>query len=86
MLTPKADIWSLGIFAYEMATGEPPYHNLQEPKILYNIVQKQPPELGKKYSYCFQEFVTICLVKDPEIRPDCESMLKHDFVKEAGKY
>ena len=57
----KIDIWSLGIFAYEMATGEPPYHNLPDSRVLYNIVTKQPPVINSKYSKDFREFVMICL-------------------------
>lgn len=44
----KIDIWSLGIFAIELADGEPPH--LREPptKVLYLIISRPPPTLASK--------------------------------------
>jgi len=65
----KVDIWSLGIFAFEIAEGEPPYMNEQQAKVLYNIVSKEPPSIRNKFSANFKDFVKQCLTKDPEQRP-----------------
>lgn len=54
----KVDIWSLGIFAIEIADGQPPYMNLEQPRALYNIVMKDPPTFhNKKFSSHYKDFV-----------------------------
>lgn len=59
----SSDIWSLGIIAYELSEGQPPYSNLHPIKVMYNIVNSPPPEINSKRSPEFKTFVAQCLTK-----------------------
>jgi len=79
----KADIWSLGITCYELATGAAPHAELHPMRVLFVIPKSDAPRLPQDGSFSveFQDFVAKCLQKTAKDRPSAKELLQHDFLK-----
>ncbi|XP_021899540.1 serine/threonine-protein kinase BLUS1-like [Carica papaya] len=84
----KADIWSFGITALELAHGRPPLSHLPPSKsLIINITKRFPfsdyarSKTDKKFSKAFKSIVASCLNQDPAKRPTADKLLKHSFFK-----
>lgn len=89
--THKADMWSLGITALELAFGKPPYCN-EEPAVIRQKISTEPPPNAKLYldeSYKFakslEKFVQSCLQTDPHKRLSTAKLLDSDKFLKLGK-
>merc|ERR1719223_2245669 len=90
----KVDIWSLGIFCIEMASGIAPYSDKRPLKILTEILKHEPPTLEivaiskdqfKKYPKSFNKFTNLSLRKEPQERMMCDELLVTDFIVNNAK-
>jgi serine/threonine-protein kinase OSR1/STK39 len=87
----KADIWSLGITALELAKGYAPYARYPPMKVLIRTIQEDPPSLDtydeedgteqdleqveEEFTTNFRQFVDKCLQKNPTKRPKAQILL-----------
>eukprot|EP01084_Bolivina_argentea_P142534 250391_1 len=82
----KADIWSLGITAIEMAIGKPPHCDKSPLQVIFYIPRSDPPNLPEdrlEFSSDFRDFIRQCCIKDPSERPSAKQLLGHQWIKSA---
>jgi hypothetical protein len=87
----KADIWSFGITALELAHGRPPLSHLPPSKsmllritsrvLLEDAAETCSSAKRKKFSKAFRDMVFSCLRQEPAGRPSAEKLLRHPFFK-----
>ena len=67
----RADLHSLGVLLYELATGQHPYRDEDVSKVIRNILDEQPRKAGEvnpQLSPFFEEVVGTLIAKDREQR------------------
>ncbi|EFA85850.1 putative protein serine/threonine kinase [Heterostelium album PN500] len=81
----KADIWSLGITIIEMADGLPPHMDMNPMRAMKMVPIWSPPTFSepKKWSPLLNDFLSKCLMKDPEKRLSPKELLNHPFLKKT---
>ena len=83
-VTPKSDVYSLGITLYQAAAGEAPFAGTPMEVAGQHI--HQPPvalrENGVEVGEGIEGLILACLSKDPELRPTAEEV--HDKLREES--
>jgi serine/threonine protein kinase len=79
----KADIWSLGCTLLEMATGQPPWGNLDN---CYHAMTRigrsnDIPEIPITLSEGFKDLLVNCLKRNCKERPSVKELKEHKFLK-----
>ena len=73
------DIWSLGILAYELTCGFPPFE-AETAKLTYNRIKKLdlriPPHLSDECA----DFISQCLQTDPKCRSTLKDLQSHPWL------
>jgi eukaryotic-like serine/threonine-protein kinase len=76
-VTPKSDVYSLGVTLYQAAVGEPPFSGTTPIEIASQHVSKTPVpprQLGADVSEGVQALILDCLAKHPDDRPTAEGV------------
>ncbi|KAG8944037.1 hypothetical protein FRC04_002232 [Tulasnella sp. 424] len=77
----EADIWSVGATVWEVAQGDPPFIEVEDPrKFLDQLPELDEPE---RFSEHFHDFLRLC-GQDPGQRPRAVELLRTPFVKSAS--
>lgn len=92
--TYKSDIYSIGIAALELATGEAPFAGLPLTEIMMLKLRGHPPMLMRRhenvdpiqdYSKTFFKVVDMCVDPNPLKRPNATKLLSLSFLKSSRK-
>ncbi len=78
-VTPKSDVYSLGILVYEMLAGKPPFEG-NALQVMASQVKDRPPDLRELRPDLSTEVLTLvqrCLEKDPARRPTAQEIVNH---------
>lgn len=68
----RADIYSLGVTLYQLASGETPYAGKTSVETILNVLNQEPPSLehlAGELTPQFRELLRSMMAKDPEARP-----------------
>ena len=81
----KADVWSLGITAIELAETAPPRFSENPMRVVFLIPSSPPPQLAHPDRHCpaLADLVRVCHAKDPAERPTAAQLLEHPFLASA---
>ncbi|KAG9391617.1 Protein kinase domain [Carpediemonas membranifera] len=79
----RADVWSLGITAIELAEGVPPRSSIHPMRVLFHIPRDPAPTLDGPYTPVFKDFVAQCLIKNQKFRPTAAKLLAHPFIRDV---
>jgi len=78
----EADVWSCGATCWEIAEGDPPFIDIEDPR---QFTDTWPPlEHAETYTQAFHDFLSLCS-KPAGQRPRAVELLRTAFIKSASE-
>lgn len=80
--TNKCDVWSIGVMAYMLLSGTPPFAGEDDMSTLRAVYEGKVEfdmSVFSGVSLQAKNFITACLTKDVARRPDASSLLHHEW-------
>eukprot|EP00873_Tetraselmis_striata_P004935 jgi/Tetstr1/425199/TSEL_015660.t1 len=78
---PAVDIWAVGVLAYELLAGRPPFEVEEERETAMRIMYHTDIEFPCYVSRNAQEFILTALKKAPGDRPGASALCEHAWLK-----
>eukprot|EP00903_Cladosiphon_okamuranus_P012731 g11902.t1 len=85
---PKCDMWSMGVIAYMMVSGAPPFWGNGDAQVRAKIVRGEydmPDVLFQHVSSDAKDFISKLLVVDQENRMSAEQALAHPWLRRSSR-
>jgi len=79
-ISTACDIWSVGCTVVELLVGSPPYYDLPGAFARERILWDDQMPLPSGISENCKDFLEKCFVKEPVLRVDGKSLLKHPWI------
>eukprot|EP00730_Choanoeca_flexa_P004137 TRINITY_DN11608_c0_g1_i1.p1 TRINITY_DN11608_c0_g1~~TRINITY_DN11608_c0_g1_i1.p1 ORF type:complete len:793 (+),score=192.44 TRINITY_DN11608_c0_g1_i1:290-2380(+) len=73
------DVWALGVIAFELLTGYPPFNDETKEKVFQRIVDHAMLPVEEALSPQAEALIAACLAQDPSARPTARSLEHHVY-------
>ena len=75
----SVDIWAVGVIAYELLNGYPPFNDETKSLVFQHITERDMHPPSEDLSPVAMDFINTCLQLEPQARPSASELMHHSF-------